>query len=982
MIFDELEREQALDPARSFIVEAPAGSGKTGLLTQRFLRLLSVVDRPESIVAMTFTRKAAAEMRERIHAALLAAQNKTPLADEHEQRTRELALEALARDAQRGWNLLLDPGRLQIQTIDSLCAMLARQMPVVSGFGGVNEIIEDARELYRLAARRAVQRLAEGGQAQQALFCHASLHFDNNLGMLERQIAEMLEQRDQWSHLTDSGGDPLVEEFRFLLDCGHAALLDIFREQSAVDFTELTRAAIAALGSPEQPSDLLYWLDYRIEHLLVDEFQDTSHAQYDLINALTAQWSDEDGHTLFVVGDPMQSIYRFRGAEVSLFLQCWRDERLGSVRLNRISLSTNFRCTPEILAWVEQNFSPIMCDDCGGAVKFRHSAAARAAGSPCPRLIPFVDDKSGEQEAAAVVGIARESLSKGTVAILLRSRSHVRSILPVLRKAGIPYEAVEIDELHEQQHVLDLVSLARAISHLADRAAWLACLRAPWCGLTLADLSALAEDEPVRPVFELLSDSSRIARLSTDGRVRAVRLQEIFGDALSRVGRAPLRTIAEEVWLALGGPAIFGEPNQLADASTFFDLLEEIEEGGVVRDFALLERRLESLYAKPARGENYVQVMTVHQAKGLEFGTVIIPHAAGGARSTEHELLIWTDVPMPDGSTALDIAAQPQKGAKDARYEAIKKDIQEREQHELKRLFYVACTRAENALYVLGNANANSKGTGLQKPGSSTFLGLIWKEVEPLFMEAFRNRTSATVHAVSNGQNVRRTLLTRLPSSWRAPQLEPSVEWRPGLRHSAASARRVTYDWVGVTSRHIGTVVHEVLKRAAQHAGEWNSGRIEKLSGIVRSELIRLGVPPAGITKAEAQVLRALRNTIGSDRGQWILRSHAEARSEFPVAGRVQDNLVNGTIDRMFRDETGRLWIIDYKTSEHEGGRLEKFLNEEQRRYRPQLESYATIISRMATGPISLGLYFPLLDAWREWEFEEQQAAAGSYTEG
>lgn len=78
----------------------------------------------------------------------------------------------------------------------------------------------------------------------------------------------------------------------------------------------------------------------------------------------------------------------------------------------------------------------------------------------------------------------------------------------------------------------------------------------------------------------------------------------------------------------------------------------------------------------------------------------------------------------------------------------------------------------------------------------------------------------------------------------------------------------------------------------------------------------------------------------------------------------------------MFRDEEDRLWIIDFKTSAHEGGRLEWFLNEEQRRYRPQLENYATLISRLAKGPIWLGLYFPLLDGWREWQFEEESVLA------
>jgi ATP-dependent exoDNAse (exonuclease V) beta subunit len=978
---DQQERERALDPSQSFIVEAPAGSGKTGLLAQRYLRLLSIVERPESIIAMTFTRKAAAEMRERIHAALLAAQNGTPVSGEHERRTRELSLKALARDREKSWHLLVDTGRLQIQTIDSLCAMLARQMPVVSGFGGVRDIVEDAREFYRLAARRAIRQLAEGNEEERGLFCRASLHFDSNLGLLERQIAEMLEQRDQWSHLIVCDSDTLVEEFSELLNRGHAALLEVFRERSIVDFTELNRAAIAALGSAEHPSDLLYRLDYRIEHLLVDEFQDTSHAQYDLISQLTGQWSDGDGHTLFVVGDPMQSIYRFRGAEVSLFLQSWRDERLGAVRLNRISLNTNFRSTPEVLAWVQEKFAPIMSEDNGGAVKFRPSVASRPSGGARPQLVALIDDKSGDAEASVLVKIAEQELRSGTVAILVRSRAHIARILPALRAAEIRYEAVEIDELQSQQHVIDLLSLARAISHPADRPGWLACLRAPWCGLTLGDLAALAENQPDRAIFDLLSDADRIAGLSPEGRLRAVRFQEIISPAVAQAGRTSLRELVERTWLALGGPAALAAENQQDDVDTFLDLLEQAEQGGVIRDFTALESRLEFLYAKPASSSSCVQVMTVHQAKGLEFDTVIIPHLAGGARSSDHDLLIWTEIPEEGGSSRLSIAAQPPKRVKDPRYEAVNKEIQQRELHELKRLFYVACTRAKNALYVIGNANANKKGDGLHKPGSATFLGLIWSVVEDEYRSALRRRVVAPNQHSANGQNAVKTILNRLPAGWQPPRLERSVHWEPGLQRATASVRKITYEWVSDTSRHVGTVVHEFLKRVAQSApAAWDDNRLGAISGTVRSELLRLGVPPAETPKAESQVLRAITNTLRSARGRWILQQHAEACSEAPLTGRIQDQLVNGAIDRMFRDEQGRLWIIDYKTSEHQGSRLERFLNEEQRRYRPQLESYALLMSRMVSGPISLGLYFPLLDAWREWEFEEERAVVGSYT--
>jgi len=965
---DSGHRERALDARRSFIVEAPAGSGKTGLLVQRYLRLLSGVERPESIVAMTFTRKAAAEMKERIYAALSEAAENRSCEGEYKQRTRELAAAALERDRKLAWNLLADSSRLQIQTIDSLCAMLTRQMPVVSEFGGIGRVVENAGELYRLAARRTLRKLTETTLENAELFCRISLHFDNDIARLERQVARMLEQRDQWRLLAMEQDSQLTGDFCRLLTEAHEALRIVFRERSSVDFTEVTRAAIKALGAPEQPSDLLYWLDYRIEHLLVDEFQDTSRAQYDLVEALTEQWSEGDGHTLFVVGDPMQSIYGFREADVSLFLKCWEDERLGAVRLQRVRLTTNFRSTPEIVQWITSTFAPVMAEDKVGesAVALRPAQAHREASAAAPLLIPLIGDE-GEQEARHIVTILESASRDESAAILVRSRSHIREILPALRRAGIAYEAIEIDVLEQEQHVLDLISLTRALVHVGDRIAWLACLRAPWCGLTLEDLSALAECEPERMVLDLLSDAERIAALTPDGRGRALSAQKVLSAAVELVGRMPLRDLVEQTWIALGGPAALSEANQHEDAQTFLNLVAEFDQGGVIRDFSLLEERLEMLYAQPSAGAARVQVMTIHQAKGLEFDTVIIPQLAKGARSSERELLVWDQ-----GPEGLTIAAQPRQGSEDAAYDRITELIKKKEEHEMARLFYVGCTRAINRLYLLGGVKLNKSRTGFNKASKGTFLHLIWDTALPLFAEEF-NRRAPAQGTLFEAEGQQATVLRRLPATWRAPALSASVTWQAPYRRAAASARRITYEWVSDTARHAGTVVHEFLKRAA-------SERLDVSEALVRSELLRLGVAKAEEPKATAEVMRALHNTQASERGRWILHPHAQARSEWAIAGRIRDQLISGAMDRVFRDEGGRLWIIDFKTSAHEGGRLEAFLDEEQRRYRAQLDNYAALLARMERGPIWLGLYFPLLDGWREWEFEAAREMA-AYTE-
>jgi ATP-dependent helicase/nuclease subunit A len=977
---DRREREEGLDPARSFIVEAPAGSGKTSLLVQRYLRLLSIVERPEAVVAMTFTRKAATELRERVLQALEEAEIKDDL-DEHKQRTRELAREVLKRDRELGWNVRGDTGRLQIQTIDSLCAMLTRQMPILSHLGGAPRVVENAAELYHLAARQTIGDLAEGDVTKRDLFRRVALHFDNDLRRVESQVARMLERREQWRAFRDSSHPENVQDFCDLLCHAEQALKSVFREAGEVDFTEITRAAIEALGGPESPSDLLYWLDYRIEHLLVDEFQDTSHSQYELLKALTGQWSEGDNRTLFVVGDPMQSIYRFREAEVGLFLQCWQEERLADVRLTPLRLVANFRSTPEIVAWTQQTFTPIMdADDrAHGGVKLRRAEATRPETGVAPRLISFVNDK-GEEEARAVVELVKTSLEQGDVAILVRSRSQLASILPALARAKLRYEAIEIDQLRDEQHVLDLISLTRAILHPGDRVSWLACLRAPWCGLKLPDLSALVEREQDRTVFALLSDPEKIFGMSPDGRIRAVRVQEILSQAAANVGRLPLRDLVEKTWLALGGPAALREQSHLEDAETYFELIEEFERGGVIRDFSLLNERLEFLFAKPVSGADCVKVMTIHAAKGLEFDTVILPKLGAGARSSERDLLVWTEQIQPDGSAKLLVAAQPQRGAPDQAYELVCDELDIKEQHELKRLFYVAATRAKNRLYLIGNADANKARTGCIKAGSRTFLGLIWASVAEQFESELRRKHWHQVPLFANF-GAPENVLRRLPANWHVPKLDRSVEWEPKLRRATASARKISYEWVSDTGRHVGTVVHEVLKRVAgEGVSAWSAARLATLAPFFRSELLRLGVPRSEELAASKQIGKALTITLGSERGRWILARHGEARSEWAVGGRVEDKVIAGVVDRMFRDEQGRLWIIDYKTSDHEGADVEKFLDKEQGRYRPQLENYATLIARLEKGPIVLGLYFPLLDAWREWAFEEEVGRPASYT--
>ena len=193
---DFAQRQQALDPENSFICEAPAGSGKTELLTQRFLNLLARVERPEQVLAITFTRKAVGEMRERILSALLSACGTQPL-EPHKQQTWQLATAVLQRDRQRQWDLLDNPNRLQIKTFDSLCSSLTNSMPLESAIGAKPQIAEDADELYRRSVRALLATLETDEPWSDAL---ATLlqQLDNRFARLEDLLVQMLARREEW----------------------------------------------------------------------------------------------------------------------------------------------------------------------------------------------------------------------------------------------------------------------------------------------------------------------------------------------------------------------------------------------------------------------------------------------------------------------------------------------------------------------------------------------------------------------------------------------------------------------------------------------------------------------------------------------------------------------------------------------------------------------------------------------------------------
>jgi ATP-dependent exoDNAse (exonuclease V) beta subunit len=425
-----------------------------------------------------------------------------------------------------------------------------------------------------------------------------------------------------------------------------AHLMLTFRANSAVDFVQGTIAALDALGTADEPTDLLLRLDFQLLHLLVDEFQDTSYTQLELIRRLTAGWQRGDGRTLFAVGDPMQSVYRFREAEVRLFVEAQARKLIGEIPVECLTLRCNFRAQAKLVEWVNAVFPHVLgarSDPWRSVVAFAEATPMKPAlGGSAASIEAFADASA---ESAAVVEHIRTSLSAGAkdIAVLVRARAHLDAVLPALRSAQIPFAAVDLDVLAQRQPVQDLLSLTHALAQPTDRLAWLSVLRAPWCGITLPDLFVVlaAADQlgksSLAPALEIIDS---ISGLSDDGRRRLERIARALVPALASRGCTTLERRVRGAWLALGGPACAEDVVDLNAAERFFALLADHEIAGDIAEWSAFLAALTTLPAEPdVAAGSCVQVMTLHRAKGLEFDTVIVPGTRANAQP-RHESIV------------------------------------------------------------------------------------------------------------------------------------------------------------------------------------------------------------------------------------------------------------------------------------------------------------------------------------------------------
>jgi ATP-dependent helicase/nuclease subunit A len=1106
---DQNARDRALSPRGSFHLEAPAGSGKTSVLLARFLTLLANVTAPEELLALTFTRKAAGELRTRVMA-LLWPQGETPGEHPWEQRLADLARQVLANFGRQAGNLqeLLAGERLPVLTFHSLCAQLLRLAPQEAGVPLDFRLLEEAesRRLKDEALEEVRRRLAArpASDAGRAALVRRLVRLNNDWPRLSGELRALLARRDslgdflelarhsrepeayqqllearfrlvlapvlqgladgfevcgwgrEWPGLYEDlggvfGDEPLPPEIpgvtpqdlpawqvisRVLLTQGgerrkqltarygfpsefnknHWARLiqelpdDLVRrvkqcrqlepvgvqpeeaqalqdlvillgealdtyarlcaKLQALDFIALEQATLRLLNL-DDPGELLLQLDVRLRHLLVDEFQDTSQNQMELLCRLMAGWQAGEGRTLTVVGDPKQSIYGWRQAKPRLFAESSQGLpcQEGRFPLESLRLTTNFRATSTLIGWANAVFADVLAGAPG--LSF-HAADPRpgAPAGPAPRLALFPGNDNLSPRQAEARWLARqvaEALAdlkdKETIGILLFTRRHLPVYLQALSEAGLTARVREGLKLADSRVVQHLHNLARALVRPQDELAWAAWLRGPWAPQPLEVLVQVSEAQG-----ELWPEKlRRFAGTEACPGELAGLIKQLLA-AAAQVGRRPLAEIISQ-WLddtaTWPGITAWEGAMGVACGRAYLDLLAAAESGLPEATLAQAGFILPEAFQPPdpRAQESPVEILTVHKAKGLEFTRVFLPFLDWkplGNKGRTPEPFMLEEIP---GQRVQGLAlARPYVQENQSSLYLLLKDLQDRRLlAEARRVFYVAVTRARQSLVLSAAVKLNSKGDWSMPAASplAWLTGHYGSEVPPVGVPVTWAGPDLAVEVVAAAPP--------LPSYERLPM----VFERPLPFAPEAAAYRITFpsqlaeaeiraEIAALADPEIPRLRGEIIHRGLETLAR--GGDLPGVAGLAAA-LRQEGVDPA---KAAVLAPEFLAELEACRQDPWLA-----ARLNPNLPGAVSEWLVEdlaapetlrrGKIDRLVFDGD-HWWILDYKTSRPEAdadwGAL---LAHETEKYRPQLLAYREMAARakgLAPEEIRLALYF------------------------
>jgi ATP-dependent helicase/nuclease subunit A len=1094
------------------VVAAGAGSGKTRTLVGRYLGLLESGVPLRAIVAITFTDKAAREMRTRIRQAI-AEWLQTSEVSETSEVSRTFWEEAFAD---------LDAAR--IGTIHSLCAQVLRDQPVEAarlgyppGFGVLEEghaavlrarAVEDAlawaaeddaaSRLFgaldelglrstvatllekRLDADAAFERLTDDPLERWAdvlrvwldeqlddsrwrgcLDALVSLRADDPADAMEVARQEVLAHAGAvddarrrgdpdaalaalaalWAATTLKGrkanwpGDALetakeaMRELRAYFDerlqpladpkkpaawaldeqvAGlawtlHAvyrravdAYVQAKRVENGLDFDDLEAGALALL----RDSAVRAAWQTNVRAVLVDEFQDTNERQRQIVYALSSfaqssvsNLSAQTGNgSLFVVGDAKQSIYRFRGADVTVFRRVQDDVARSGGRI--VPLDLTFRAHEPLVTVTDRLLAPVLDGAARPgrpyAVPFAPLEAYRAEprvgiGPPFVEFLLGLGESASQGRQAAAEGLAahllelrdREDVRWHDVALLFRASTAFSAYEDALERASIPFVTVAGRGFYDRYEVRDLLNALAAVADPTDDLALVGFLRSPTVGLTDAALyllrsppTSVVPRDPHRPcsVWSILSHPALPDIVPPDDLASAVRGRDLIAelhDLAGRVGVAVLlKQLLDRTHYRAALQAVEGESRArrnvdklLADAHTsdLVSVREFLEYVRALRDVGVRESEA------PTEAGSAVQLMTVHKAKGLEFPVVVIADAAhAGHRDTA---TVRLDARL---GVTLNLRDRDDDRRPAAYRLAALRDT-ERDEAEDRRLLYVAATRAREKLLVSAHTKV-LKGGGLSTTGWLKLLGQVAGldevavagtpvEPQPLplahdvgcILYPWRKERPHAPHITSHVPRITQPASQDLV----APLIVPPTDRDSKLATREAQPPRRVWRVVPQTKQAhapawvVGTLVHVALRH-------W-CFEDERLEPFLRPFVLEMGVvEEAEIHAAAVEAKRLLRRFRAHS--LWTEMDAAQRWHEVGFSVIEDGRPVNGIVDLLYR--TGAVWrIIEFKTDEvRAGADLHAHIREEG--YDQQVRRYARAVGVQLGMEVEANLVF------------------------